>query len=313
MRKRGRITALIILTAVIILGSGCSTSGKPQSEKMSLKFGLMPAVDSVPFLFAEKNGYFSELGLNVELQVFSNAQDRQSALQTNTIDGAVTDLIAVATNVDSGFDIKATTMTNGVFPVLMKEGSDKKQKIKVGMMEVSVTNFLIDEWLSDKYEIEKVFINEIPARLAAIESGELDMGLFPEPVASMGELDGLVKKIYEPEAGYCPDVAVFTGKAMNEKNKAILLFHQAYDKAVDELNKNPEQARDILIEKIPNVKPEIRDSIVLPEYTKASLPDTEYIQKVIDWTSATVKKQLKVTPEDLTERKYTENDTDQQS
>jgi NitT/TauT family transport system substrate-binding protein len=303
MVKPCRIIIFALLIALLL--SGCSTSGKQQTEKMSLKFGLMPAVDSVPFLLAEKNGYFSELGLNVELQVFSNAQDRQSALQTNSIDGAITDLIAVATNVDSGFDIKATTMTNGVFPVLMKEGSEDKQKVKVGMMEVSVTNFLIDEWLSDRYEIEKVFINEIPARLAAIGSGELDMGLFPEPVASMGALDGLAKKIYEPEAGYCPDVAVFTGKAMKEKNEAILLFHQAYNKAVAELDNDPEQARDIMIEKIPNVKPEIRDMIVLPKYTKASLPDTEYIQKVIDWTSDAVKKQLAVKPEDLIERKYT--------
>lgn len=304
MGKAGRIITFAILFAVLV--SGCSAPDKSQNEKMSLKFGLMPAVDSVPFLLAEQNGYFSELGLNVELQVFSNAQDRQSALQTNSIDGAITDLIAVATNVESGFDIKATTMTNGVFPVLMKEGSEDKQTIKIGMMEVSVTNFLIDEWLSDRYEIEKVFINEIPARLAAISSGELDMGLFPEPVASVGELDGLIKRIYEPEAGYCPDVAVFTGKAMKEKDDAILLFHQAYNKAVEELEKDPEQARDILIEKIPNVKPEIRDNIVLPEFTKASLPDTEYIQKVIDWTSAAVNKQLSVTPEDLIERKYTE-------
>ena len=303
MYKPGRIITFIILLAVLL--SGCSTSSKSQNEKMSLKFGLMPAVDSVPFLLAEKNGYFSELGLNVELQVFSNAQDRQSALQTNSIDGAITDLIAVATNVESGFDIKATTMTNGVFPVLMKEGSEDKQKVKVGMMEVSVTNFLIDEWLSDKYEIEKVFINEIPARLAAIGSGELNMGLFPEPVASTGELNGLVKRIYEPEAGYCPDVAVFTGKALKEKNDAIRLFHQAYNKAVEELKNDSGQARDILIEKIPNVKPEIRDRIVLPEYTKATLPDTDYIQRVIDWTSTTVNKKLAVTPEDLIERKYT--------
>jgi NitT/TauT family transport system substrate-binding protein len=304
MGRSRRIIIFIILTAVLL--SGCGTSDKSRNEKMSLKFGLMPAVDSVPFLLAEKNGYFSELGLNAELQIFSNAQDRQSALQANSIDGAVTDLIAVATNVESGFDIKATTMTNGVFPVLMKEGSENKQKIKVGMMEVSVTNFLIDEWLSDKYEIEKVFINEIPARLAAIESGELDMGLFPEPVASMGELDGLVKRIYEPEAGYCPDVAVFTGKAMKEKDDAIALFHQAYNKAVEELGRDPEQARDILIERIPNVKPEIKDKIVLPEYTKASLPDTEYIRKVIDWTSDAVNKKLTVTAEDLIERKYTQ-------
>ena len=145
--------------------------------------------------------YFEVLGLDVELQIFNNPQDRLSALQTHNIDGTITDLIAVAVNLDGGFDIKATTTTNGVFPVLMKEGAEQKKEIKVGMMEVSVTNFLIDEWLGDDYIIEKVYINDIPARLAAIVSGELDMGLFPEPMASMGELSGLIKRNYEPQAG----------------------------------------------------------------------------------------------------------------
>ncbi len=92
----------------------------------------MPAVDAAPLLLAEKNGYFTGLGLQVELLIFNNAQDRQSALQTQAIDGAVTDLIAVAANVDGGFDIKATAMTNGVFPVLLKEGAEAKKNIKVG-------------------------------------------------------------------------------------------------------------------------------------------------------------------------------------
>jgi NitT/TauT family transport system substrate-binding protein len=37
-----------------------------------------------------------------------------------------------------------------------------------------------------KYNVGKVFIDEIPARLSAIENGQLDMGLFPEPVDLMG-------------------------------------------------------------------------------------------------------------------------------
>jgi NitT/TauT family transport system substrate-binding protein len=256
----------------------------------------MPAVDAAPVLLAEKNGYFKELGLNVELQIFNNAQDRQSALQTQNIDGAITDLIAVAANVDGGFDIKATTMT--------KEASENKTDIKVGMMEVSVTNFLIDEWLGDKYKIEKVYINDIPARLAAIQSGQLDMGLFPEPMASMGELTGLKKNLYQPEGGLCPDVIVFTGKALTEKAEAVKLFHEAYNKAVDELNNNPQAARDILMEKIPNLKPEIKEKIILPEYTKVSLPDDKYIDKVIQWTSGVMKKELKVKADDLVERKF---------
>jgi NitT/TauT family transport system substrate-binding protein len=310
---------ILIITLVLIIlvqGSGCVTGSKtPAGEghapvdskgELSLRVGLMPAVDAAPMLLAEKKGYYSELGLNVSLEMFNNAQNRQSALQAETIDGAMTDFIAVAVNTDGGFDLKAITMTDGMFPVLVSSGALDRKDVRVGMMEVSVSNFLIDEWLGDSYNIEKVFITEIPARLAAIQSGQLDMGLFPEPVASIGELSGLNKKIYEPEDGYCPDVLAFTGKALREKEKALKLFLEAYNRAVEDINKTPQEARDILMEKIPNMVPEVRDLMVLPDYKKASLPDDGYINKVIDWTARTVKRNMQVTADELVERKFVE-------
>ena len=277
---------------------------KESEENRTLKIGLMPAVDTAPILIAEKNGYFKDAGINVEIEIYSNAQNRQSALQSYQIDGAMTDFIAVATNVDGGFDIKATTMTDGMFPVLSNGDISGKKDIKVGMMEVSVSNYLIDKWLGKDYNIEKVFINEIPARLAAIQSGELDMGLFPEPVASNGELKGLKKNLYGMDDEFSPDCLVFTGKAIAEKEKAIKAFHEAYNKAVDEINKNPQIARDILVEKIPNTNPEVKDIMVLPTYKKAAIPSDEYLQSIIDWTSKTLNKDLTVKPEALLEGKF---------
>ena len=306
-RMKGNKIILLAMSALmaasVLAGCGSAKDG----EDLSLTVGLMPAVDAAPVLLAEKNGYFTELGLTVELQMYSNAQDRQSALQTQSIDGAITDLIAVAANVDAGFDIKATTMTNGVFPVLSYEDAENKTSIKVGMMEVSVTNFLVDEWMGDKYTIEKVYINDIPARLAAIESGQLDMGVFPEPMASMGELSGLTKTLYQPEGGFCPNVIVFTGKALTEKEEAVRLFHEAYNKAVAELNQNPQAARDVLMEKIPNLSPDIKDTMILPEYTEATLPDDQYIDKIIAWTAEVMKKEPTVTASDLIERTFTQS------
>lgn len=296
------LVAVFSLTAI-----GCTSKGdlsKESEENRTLKIGLMPAVDTAPILIAEKNGYFKDAGINVEIEIYSNAQNRQSALQSYQIDGAMTDFIAVATNVDGGFDIKATTMTDGMFPVLSNGDVFGKKDIKVGMMEVSVSNYLIDKWLGKDYNIEKVFINEIPARLAAIQSGELDMGLFPEPVASNGELKGLKKNLYGMDDEFSPDCLVFTGKAIAEKEKAIKAFHEAYNKAVDEINKNPQIARDILVEKIPNTNPEVKDIMVLPTYKKAAIPSDEYLQSIIDWTSKTLNKDLTVKPEALLEGKF---------
>lgn len=304
--KKFITTALIIATSFTAVACSIGDEVKGEdNENVSLKIGLMPAVDTAPILIAEKNGYFKDLGLDVELEIYTNAQDRQSALQSNSIDGAMTDFIAVATNVNGGFDIKATTMTDGVFPVLSHEGSKEKKNIKVGMMEVSVSNYLIDKWLSKDYNIEKVFINEIPARLSAIASKELDMGLFPEPVASNGEADGLEKTVYGLDDEYSPDCMVFTGKALSEKNNAVKKFHEAYDKAVEDINNNPDIAKEILIEKIPNIKPEAKDLIVLPEYKKSALPSEDYINEIITWVEETLSKSIEVSPEELLDRAFT--------
>jgi NitT/TauT family transport system substrate-binding protein len=317
--RKAKLT-IFLLTIIVLIGfslPGCGSKGGDgrdmtlkggskggDGRDMTLKVGLMPAVDTVPMFYAKEKGFYEELGLQVELTVFNSGQDRQSALQTDAIDGAMTDLVAVATNVAGGFEIKATTMTNGEFPILMKEGSDEKTKVKVGMMEVSVTNFLVDQWLSDGYELEKVYINEIPTRLAAIVSGELDMGIFPEPFATMGALKGLKKVSFPFEDGYCPEVLAFTGKALREKKEAIRLFHQAYNKAVEDLKNNEQEARDILMKNLPGLDPAIKDDIIIPEFTTVMLHDDAYIEKIIQWTGNTMNKELKVKPDDLVDRSF---------
>lgn len=304
-KLRNKLTLLLLsIFSIFLIGCGNKEKVEEVKEDTTLKIGLMPAVDTAPIFIAEKNGYFKDAGINVEIEIYNNAQNRQSALQSYSIDGAMTDFIAVATNVNGGFDIKATTMTDGMFPVLSNQGATDKKDIKVGMMEVSVSNYLIDKWLGEDYNVEKVFINEIPARLAALKSGDVDMSLFPEPVASNGELQGLTKNLYGMDDEFSADCLVFTGKAISEKPNTIKSFHEAYNKAVDEINKNPEIAKDILIEKIPNTNPKVKDIMVLPTYKKAALPTDEYLESIIEWTEKTLNKDLDVKASNLLEGKF---------
>lgn len=305
--KCKKLVATLTLIPTLIL-AGCSTSSNAPEETLSLKIGVMPAVDTAPIYLAEEKGYFDELGLDLTIELFNNAGDRQTALQTYAIDGAMTDLIAVATNINGGFDLKATTLTDGVFPVLVRAGYEETPEIKVAMMEVSVSNFLIDEWLGDDYTIEKVFINDIPARLEMIKSGQVDMGLFPEPMASNGAANGsLEKRIYTPEDGICPNVMAFTDKALTEKEEAIARFHEGYNKAAQDLMENPDEARTLLIEKL-NLNPAIQDDIILPTYSLAHLPEEAYIQKIMDWSSETLNQELNLVPSNLIEGKFVNND-----
>ncbi len=271
----------------------------PGAEATVLHVGLMPAVDTAPIFAARDAGYFEDEGIDVRLQMFTNAQDRQSALQTGRIDGAMTDLIAVAVNVAGGFDIKATTLTDGMFPILAQPGAAEREEVTIGLMEVSVSNFLVDSWMSEEYELNKIYINSIPARLEALISGQLDMGFFPEPISSVGEMQGMEEIIYEPVGGFTPGVMVFTGAARREKGDALRGFHHAYSKAAADLRADPELALDTVMASVPNINPDTRDLIDLPEYHEARLPGDDYLQIIIDWTESMVGYKLHVTPEDL--------------
>lgn len=272
-------------------------------ENLNLKVGVMPAVDSAPILIAAKNGYFEELGLNVDVQVYTNAMNRQSALQSGELDGAMTDVIALVNNVQNGFDIKVTTSTDGSFPILVKKDFDEKKDIKVGLMEVSVVNYLSDEFLSEEYNVEKVFINEIPARLEMINQGQIDMAVLPEPVASQGELMGLEKRIYENKDEFSPEIMVFTGDAIKNKENAIELFHEAYNKAVKEILNDENIARDVLVEEL-KLNPEVKDKITLPKYNMARVPSQEYIEKIMKWNEEVLNKKVDLKYGDLVEGKF---------
>ena len=53
-------------------------------------------------------------------------------------------------------------------------------------------------------------------------------------------------------------------------------------------------------------EPEIKDKMMLPEYTKVFLPENGYIEKIIQWTSEVMQKELQVSADDLVERKFIE-------
>lgn len=310
MKNVKRLLASMILLSTFTL-TGCGSkkvdtthsSNETNIKGISLKVGVMPAVDSAPIFLAAKKGYFKELGVDVEIQLYTNAMNRQSALQSGELDGAMTDVIALVNNVQNGFDIKVTTSTDGSFPFLVKRDFKENKEIKVGMMEISVTNYLSEEALGDMYKLQKVYINEIPARLEMIKQGQLDMAVIPEPMASNGELSGLEKKIYKIKDDFSPDVMVFTGKAIKDKEKAVKAFHDAYNKAVDDIKKDDKAAREVLIEQL-KLDPAIKDKIVLPSYNKARVPSKEYLSKIMIWNEKTLGKKIDLKYESLVEGKF---------
>ncbi len=295
---KNKITLIILLVASLFSVS-CA-----KEEVKSLKIGLMPAVDIAPIMLAQKNGYFEEEGLDVDLEIYTSAQNRQTALQTNEIDGAMTDIVALITNNAEGFGLKGVVSTDGMFPLLVNPEHKYDKDIKVGMMEISVSNYLVEQYLKDDYNYKKIYITAIPTRLEAIRTGEIDRGLIPEPVASIGEMNGLIKEVYDGIPKESLDILAFTDKAISEKSKSIELFIKAYGKAVEDINKDPSLARDVLMENIKTLPPKVKDSITLPEYKAPTLPSDEFISELVEWTSNLVGKTYDIKADDILDRGF---------
>ncbi|MBJ2355230.1 ABC transporter substrate-binding protein [Sphaerochaeta sp. S2] len=92
----------ILILSLVLITTGCSKEEQktvqPDTEEItksvsSLKVGMMSAVDAAPFYHALEAGYYEDEGVDVELVLFTNGQHRQTALQTQQVDGAMSDLV----------------------------------------------------------------------------------------------------------------------------------------------------------------------------------------------------------------------------
>ncbi|MDR0760461.1 MAG: ABC transporter substrate-binding protein, partial [Treponema sp.] len=109
---------LFICCAVTSL---CSLYARPQTEAGTdapLRVGIMPDADSLPLMVARDEGLFVREGVDVELIVFSNPQERDAAIQTGRLDGAISDLLAAAFFAAGGFDTKVTSLTDGRYGIV---------------------------------------------------------------------------------------------------------------------------------------------------------------------------------------------------
>ena len=294
-----------MLITLIVASITFGLVAQGQKEQISpLKVGMMSAVDIIPFYVASQHGYFEEEGVDVELILFSNGQARQTALQTGTVDGTMTDLISIILSNANGFALFGTLSTDGVFPLLSHVNLETTNTINAGVMQVSVTNYLLDTYLANTHNLNKIYINDIPTRLEALTSNNIDVGIFPEPFASIGALRGLEKIIFKENNIESVDIIAFTQKAIHEKSDQIGAFHRAYNKAVIALGNGEVDGEEILFASIPALPVAIKGTINIPTFTKAHLPSREFVNELINYTNKISGQQINLTYDAIIDKRF---------
>lgn len=282
MKNITRKVTAAILASVMMLGVVGCTKEEEKVENNTIRLGIMSASDSAPILLAQEKGYFEEEGVNLNLEIFTNGATKQSSIQAGELDAAMLSMIQFLNNSKAGLEAKITTTTDGTFPIVLSKNFEEKKDVKVGLMEVSVTNFLADQYLKD-YNVEKIFINEMPVRMQMLMADELDMAVLPEPLASNAELKGLSKRVYGNPDDFTPNAIVFTDEFIANNPKTVEGFHKAYNRAVNDIIANVDEAKDILVNKL-ELDPKVKDLMVLPTYHNTRIPTEEYLNEVETWT-----------------------------
>jgi NitT/TauT family transport system substrate-binding protein len=261
-----------------------------------LKIGLMPAYNSIPLVVGEKKGLFSAEGVRVELVPFSSQLNRETALQTGSIDGTVSDMINAIQSWSRGFGARVTSVTEGSFCLLSSPQSSLRTvadwgrgnggNVRTGLLENSIVFYVTERMLQsgggDPSRIELVPILQLPARLEMLLAGRIEAACLPEPLATMAFSRG-AHRISDTDAmGTTPGVLLFSGKALAGKQGEIRAFYRAYDAAVAETNANPEAYRAAIVAGC-EFPPAVEGLMKIPRFRRSFTPSVSQVRDVAGW------------------------------
>ncbi|WP_379130668.1 ABC transporter substrate-binding protein [Paenibacillus sp. sgz500958] len=303
MEKRRFAKLIVLLVAVLTISAiaaGCGNAednaaannkGNAGGEPTTISLGLLPSIDAIPFIIAHNQGFDKEHGVNLDIQTFKSAKDRDVAFQAGKVDGLSADLVAISIYNEAGLDVKITSTTFGEFDLLtgnpdVKEVKDLKGKTvilsKNTSTEYTVSTILKQAGLSED-DITVTEVPQIPTRLELLKNGKADAAVLPEPFVTMGKADGLRVLSSTVAAGVNPFVLAFPQSAIDAKGEAIQGMYAAYDDAVAYMKSHDQSEYVDLIIKEVGYPDTLKDQIKVPDYLPANQVDVKEVEAAFAW------------------------------
>lgn len=261
------------------------------TDSTVLRLALLPTVDCLPFYYAEAAGIYDTLGLRgLQLVTFAAQADADTALLGGSVQGGVTDLVRLGYHCGKGKKLVAVAATDGSWAFaacdrLRIRSVDKMKGRMVAVSRLSASDCLSGEALQKhkmKYgDIFRPQINSFALRTSMLNENQIDGAVLPEPYATAARLAG---HRLLPATGFSdiqPGCVAFNRKALENKATAaaLKLLLRGYNMAADTLNRRGTAACADLLLKDFHLARNVVDSLRLPRYGHAHLPDEADIEK----------------------------------
>ncbi len=308
--------ALLLLTSAVLTAAAAET----------FKLGHSTWVGYGPFFVAQKNGYFKEEGLDVELVRIEDVKVRFAALAAGRIDAMATtvDTMPLHLRPDGSryqyvFAIDDSKGSDGVVAKKEIESvADLKGK-KVAFAEGAVSQFYLNVLLReaglDQSDIEAVNMTAGDAGSAFV-SGQVDAAVTWEPWLTRGKRapHGRLLADSSQKPGLITGVVVAPAGVIKRRKADIQALYRGWSRAVEFVKTNPAEARTIMAKGIggwlrdPAVFGEMMQGVVYYDtamntafFGTLSSPGSlnKTVQQALDIWSGLGKLQVSVTPREL--------------
>lgn len=284
-----RIKYLLLLTAFIIMGCQVSEQDDSLIEKRknkveevayqrAFKVGVMPTMDCLPIFLLKDSALYNPDNIDIRLKEYTSQRDCDTAMINGRVQAAVTDLVqAEYLKEEKSAVLDYMTETNATWQLMATPASGIKQvedlgdKV-IGLAFNSVTQYFTIQVISSHSIKNRTYgsqINDIFIRMQMLRNKQLDAVWTSEPQTTQAKILGN-KEIYNStKQDFTPGAIVFVNAPKVEKRQA---FEDAYNKAVDMINKHPIQYFAPLIKKYMRVDDKVIAALPNMVYKRVTPP-----------------------------------------
>lgn len=289
---------LIVLIFCFSFHAFAAGSSESKSNITTLTVAFLPVIDSLPLYVAESQGYFLEENLNVKALSVAHPIERDRLMQSGEIDGMLNELSTLALFNRDEIQLKAVItvrkplLGSPCFRILASPGSSISSPKDLEGVPIAVSKNTIIEYLTERILQaeglpQKLIVTKnvpvIPERFQLLVSGLLPAATLPDPLGEAAIAAGAVPVIDDlshPE--FSVSVLSFTSSLIGRNQQAVKGFVRAWNKAVADINSNPESFRGLFLEKV-RVPEIIEKTFLIPEFPYAEIPDEDQWNDVIRW------------------------------
>ncbi|MCL2529226.1 MAG: ABC transporter substrate-binding protein [Coriobacteriia bacterium] len=295
------VIALSGISGGLLLGCNGGSVGEPKELNRQIVIGSMVTEDILPMWVAEDEGIFAEYGLDATVMTFQSAQELSTAVASGSVDLAMTDIMVSATLTASGTPVVMEWVTLGATPaqgrfgILASPESGITSLKDLAGVPIGVGSNTVPEYVmyglmrnagipDDQIVGEE--IKKVPVRYEMMASNQVAAAALPGALLTLGEATGMVL-VADDSTGenLSQSVMIFREDALANTQNGLLLTETlalVWNDAVNRINANPENYRDLLVEKAQLPVP-IQDVYVISEYPLTARPTLEMVTPVLEW------------------------------